>query len=286
MKAAPPSNAYGADEGAHEVEVTIDGEGSDGGTFSGKEATADIGKYSSPEDTRSIGQPAVPAQLRREVRRLFDGSAYEAFDRNRKSGSLNTGALASFSTGNTRLFKRRADVEGIDSAVVILVDISGSMFSRKQRGPGETSYNLFDIAAPAAVALAETLKAARVEVSIVAFGDCFSVVKGFNEPLNKATRAFNRIRNGGGTEDFAAVKLAHQLLLSHPAQRKVCFVITDGVGDTLNTNAQCVSGEALGITTIGLGIQHHVSAAYPQSVRVDNLADLGRAAFDKIKVAA
>jgi hypothetical protein len=40
------------------------------------------------------------------------------------------------------------------------------------------------------------------------------------------------------------------------------------------------------VTTIGIGIQQDVDSVYPNAVRVDNLADMGAVAFNKLKLAA
>jgi hypothetical protein len=42
------------------------------------------------------------------------------------------------------------------------------------------------------------------------------------------------------------------VLLSRPEVRKICFSITDGIGNTSRVRKQCESGARLGITTIGV----------------------------------
>jgi cobalamin biosynthesis protein CobT len=95
-----------------------------------------------------------------------------------------------------------------------------------------------------------------------------------------------KLRVEGGTKDYSALRLAHGLLLRHPAQRKVVFSLSDGDGDTREARAQNIAASRLGITTIGIGIRHDVSFVYAQCVRVDDLADLGQTMFKHIKLAA
>ena len=72
----------------------------------------------------------IPAKLRYTVRKLFENSGFEEYQNNRKSGSLNVRALPTMAH-NDRLFKRRKEHDGIDSAVTIVLDVSGSMFKNK-----------------------------------------------------------------------------------------------------------------------------------------------------------
>jgi hypothetical protein len=69
-------------------------------------------------------------------------------------------------------------------------------------------------------------------------------------------------------------------------RRKIVFVVTDGRGDPDAVRQQVNSGNAFGVTTIGVGIKSSVSDIYPNSVEVRDMADLGNASFKQIKLAA
>jgi hypothetical protein len=127
------------------------------------------------------------------------------------------------------------------------------------------------------------LDAAGVESALVSFGSESSTIKGFSKNSKRVASLLPRLGEGGGTNDYAGLLHAHSLLHTRQTARKVCFVLTDGEGDTANTRAQAISGENLGITTIGIGIQHDVSKVYKHAVRVNRAADLGTAMFSKIK---
>ena len=64
------------------------------------------------------------------------------------------------------------------------------------------------------------------------------------------------------------------------------FSVTDGEGDTRETRQQVMSGERLGITTVGVGIQLDVSNVYPNNIKVADSNDLAGASFKQIKLAA
>jgi len=223
-------------------------------------------------------QVTVPAKMRYDLKRLFDKSGVEEFQPGRKTGALNVRALPSMARGNDRLFKRRLEVEGIDSAVVIVLDVSGSMEE-------VCSGNRIRPAVKTLAALLESLNAAGVATCVLTFANDTSVLKPWAMPVKKALGEIKGVRCGGSTNDYFAVRHAHELLLARSEARKVCFVITDG-GGAAYTALQVQSGQRLGLTTVGVGIGVDISSTYPQSVCIDDVSKLGEVAFSQIKLAA
>lgn len=215
----------------------------------------------------------VPGALRYNLKRLFDNSALTEFGLRRRAGSVDVNALPRLGSSD-RLFKRRSETEGIDSAVIILLDVSGSM--RRAR---------IQPAVECCAALLDSLDRAQVATMVLTFGTFTSVTKQWADRKAKAIAALSKVEAHGGTNDFFAVRYAHKLLSQRPEARKVCIVLSDGCGQVDATARQVQAGEALGITTIGIGIQSDVSRVYPQSVTVENLSDLGAASFKQIKLA-
>lgn len=221
----------------------------------------------------------IPAKLRYTVRKLFENSGFEEFQHNRKSGVLNVRALPTMAH-NDRLFKRRKEHDGIDSAVTIVLDVSGSMF-RQGRPLESKMYH----AILATYALLDTLSKAGVATSVVTFGCEVSLLKDFNVPYQRVKPMLERLQSGGGTQDYVALSYAHGLLLNRQEERKVCFLLTDGIGNADACREQALSGENLGITTIGIGIRSDVTHIYKNAVTIDKLDDMGTVAFDKLKLA-
>jgi hypothetical protein len=251
-------------------------EGGTFGTYSTDTSVKDETHHLSDHTRSDLINAPVPAKLRYEVKRLFDDSGLSDFNRNRKAGAVNVHALPTVATGNDRVFKRRLEVDGIDSAVVICLDVSGSMFDDHLIAPAIATCR----------ALLETLDAAGVKTAVVAFGSNISVPKGFNRNVKIANARLGTVKQGGSTNDYNALRYAHQMLLQRPENRKIVFVITDGQGEPYAVRQQVTSGNALGITTIGVGIRTNVSSVYGQAVKVNNIADLGNASFKQIKLAA
>lgn len=265
----------GASTEAMEVEPSINLDPGEAGTFwDGSGATAP-GAHLRAKDSilsRELNSN-VPGRLRHEVRRLFDNTGSTLFTRNRKSGSINVHALHRHSLTD-RVFQQRRDIEGVDSAVVVLLDVSNSMRDR------------LDTAASVGAVLAETLTAAGVQTAIISFGSRASMVTNFGTPVAKVKQAMRRLGLGGVTNDYAAVRMASDLLLPRSEQRKVMFVITDGCGKKSECAEQVRAATALGITVIGIGIQFDITNVYPNSIIINKMEDFGKVVFNQIKLAA
>jgi len=218
---------------------------------------------------------AVPSRLRHEVRKLFEDSGLDEFQLNRKAGQINPSALASIATGNVRVFKRHHEEGGIDSAVVIVLDASGSM-------SGSRTVN----AVKTCVALYETLNQAGVAVQIIAFNHHTSVLVPFNTPVAKAKRILAKFNPNYATNDYFAIRYAHEILNARPESRKIAFVLTDGNGWADEVIAQIKQGNNLGITTVGVGIELDVSRVYENNICIRDVKDLANASFNKIKLVA
>lgn len=278
---AGKTKGVGKDARAIEVEPNLDPIGDAGtGSYSKTYALADKQRHVGVTAQHKI-KAMQSGKLRYEVRKLFENSALEEWQVNRKSGSLNSSALHSVAAGNVAVFKRHHEEAGIDSAVVIVLDVSSSMWAADNKGT-----LLINHSVNVCAALVDTLHRAGVAVSVITFGGRTSILKDWSMHPKKLNALLPLIMQGGDTNDYFAIRYAHEMLLARPEQRKVVFSITDGVGDALSTMKQVATGERIGITTVGVGIYHDVKSVYPNAVRVDNLDDMASASFKQIKVAA
>jgi hypothetical protein len=218
----------------------------------------------------------VPSKLRHEVRMLFENSGLDEFQMNRKSGKINASALSSISTGNVHVFKRHHEEGGINSAVSIVLDASASMDDKnKDQLAIETTYALY-----------ETLTQAGVAVQVITFDNRTSVLVPFNTPVLKAKGIMKRFETNGSTNDYFAIRYAHEQLLARPETRKVCFVLTDGEGHVNMVKYQINQGNRLGITTVGVGIGVSVAKVYDKHVDILKIKELATASFKQIKLVA
>lgn len=227
-------------------------------------------------------KPVGGAKLRYEVRRLFEMSGIDEYQFNRRHGQLDAGNLHTIAAGNDRVFKRHHEEGGIDSAVVFIMDCSGSMFSGYENAR-------MSAAAPVMATMLDTLDRAGVATSVITFGSQVSMLKPWNMTKAKAMPLIARMTSGADNSDSQALRYAHGLLLNRPEQRKVVFILADGgVGNTEQKRCkkQAKSGEHLGITTIGVGIHADLSSMYPNNIYIKNLDELAGASFKQIKLAA
>lgn len=262
-----------------EVEPTLPPEGEGAGrVYSEVDSLCPTSRHVAMHPLRDV-RAQVPAALRYNLKRLFDNSSRTEFGLRRQSGAVDVNALSRVGISD-KVFKRRSETEGIDSAVVLVIDVSGSM----SRGTSSIATRI-NSAAECCAALLETLDRAQVATAVLAFNHSTSTIKGFHERRTAAVEALRRLDVCGGTNDFFAVRYAHKMLLARREQRKVCIVLTDGNGSPEATRRQVQAGEALGITTIGIGIQLEVGDVYPQHVNVQDVAGLGAASFKQIKLA-
>ena len=219
------------------------------------------------------------AKLKYETRRLFENSGIDEFQPNRKSGILDSRRLYSVATGNDRVFKRHVEEGGIDSAITFILDCSGSMFG------GEKCR--MATAIPVLYTMLDVLDRAGCATSIVTFGTRTSLLKPWGMGKNQARQLLERIKNGHDNSDSTALRYAHTLLMKRPEQRKVAFILCDGgvvEHEEKACREQAMTGERLGITTIGVGIEENLSRMYPNNITVDR-RNLAETSFKQIKLA-
>lgn len=219
--------------------------------------------------------PVVPAKLRHEIKRLFDKTSFEEFQPGRRSGALDTRTVHT-SGFSDRVFKRHMEEGGIDSAVAICIDCSGSMSGKRMKTALEATHALLD-----------ALGRAQVKTSVIIFESDIAVLKDWGDSTAKAKERLTHVTDSGGTNDYFAIRYAHDKLALRPEARKVCFVITDGEGrDKRGTRHQVKVGEAIGITTLGLGIRLDITPTIPKSVTIHDYNDLAGATFQQFKLVA
>lgn len=274
----------GAESPARQVEpgCPVAGDTGSGGRFDRGSASEMYGTlYSSSKNWPTA--TAGCGKIRNEIKRLLENTGRSDWSPHRKAGSLNVRALPSISTGNVNLFKRRDEVEGVDSAVLILLDNSGSM----EYVSKESKITRVEAAVPVVVALHAAATAAGAAVAVDAFSIATTPVVGWGAPTAKLAGLISKIDPNYNTNDYMAVRLAGDKLLARPEQRKVLIVITDGNGDRERTSKHVAALERCGVTVIGIGIMlsSEMTSVYPSSINVKNLQDLASASFKHIKVA-
>ncbi|MFW5498884.1 MULTISPECIES: cobaltochelatase CobT-related protein [unclassified Maridesulfovibrio] len=204
-------------------------------------------------------------------------------DRIGRHGRLSTAHLHRIAVGNPRMFRRRQESRGINTAVHILMDCSGSM--RRRIG-------LASKVCHTVVSALNSINGVNVGVS------AFPAVRtsggdNYDEPtvapvLNHGQKLHSRfgLAASGSTPLGEALWWTFQQMLPLPENRKIILCITDGVPDNpASTQKAIKDGSKNGFEIYGLGINSEaVFHLFPGKSRViTELSDLAPAMFDLLQ---
>lgn len=211
--------------------------------------------------------------LHGQIARLLVSEERNQRTHHETSGRLDRRALVRMRTGAGDVFSRRDYMPGNDTAVMILVDCSGSM-----------RHDRMATAQAAAWAIAKAAEAAGGKLAIMGFyGGRNSVrltlVKDFGQQANTAAGAIHGLQATSYTPLSAAIITASQAMADVQATRRIIMVLTDGMCDLGPRAVQmaCRIAGDHGVETVGIGIQcEAVTAAFPSdySVCVNDLQQL------------
>lgn len=196
-----------------------------------------------------------------------------------RRGRLDTGHLHRLAVSDPRVFRIKSERSGIDTAVHILLDCSGSMVRR------------IHLACQACYAVASALEASRINVAVTAF-------PGAQLPNGSYTTVSPIIRHGqkvhtsldlgpaGGTPMGESLWWVMQDMLPLTEKRKLILVLTDGDPDSANCATQAIrQGMLAGFEIYGVGITSSaiMSLLPGRSVVVNAVADLASAMFSLLQ---
>ncbi len=179
---------------------------------------------------------------------------------------LDRRVLTRLSSGDTRVFQRREEKKDVNTAVVLMLDFSGSM--------GNQSNNRkIQVATRSCYIVHEALAAIpRVKVASGAFNghtDALYLMCGFGD--KPSSGKFN-LNGSGGTMLGHALYWSYAELMNRPEPRKICIAFSDGdTGDPNETRSAIKAMEAAGIQVLGIGIQDHSMKIYlPEKSEIIN----------------
>ena len=254
--------------------------------------------------------------MRRRLERTLLARQNRDWNPAQESGRLDSRRLGSVLTGNVHVFKTRTDMPDMDTAVSMLVDMSGSMFSGTPKR--------IDLAQQTAIALCQVMEKVGVAYELLGFnqltavppshrekGRRFSrpksidhfIFKQFDEslrdargPIGSMARLVYHVDRRQGTVnnvDGEAVNWAWLRLLARREQRRILIVLSDGQPAFYCRYARGPQGHLIetietihqhgGVELVGIGIQSDaVRHFYPRFVVVNNLSDLAGEAIDQL----
>lgn len=244
--------------------------------------------------------------MKNKLRRSLMARQQRDWDFGREFGRLDSKRLVAASQGVKQVWKRRTDREDHDTAISILIDLSGSMGGTKAR-----------TARDCAIALAECFEGTNMSYRISGFSNNnfhgrahkthkgqyhryerldHSIFKDYDDPLRVTRGSVYMIDQavGGNNSDYDFVDKELYDLSRRPEQRKVLFVLSDGhvacTSDASTNEHNRLIKENLkyykkrnGVESVGIGIMSSaVKDIYPDYVVVQNVGELSGAAFNML----
>lgn len=245
--------------------------------------------------------------MSRKLSRAFMAKQDRQWDAGRDAGRLDSRRLVAAVNGAVNVFKVREEASDVDTAVMILVDMSGSMSGSK-----------LVMARRVSVALCETLDRTTVAYEVVGFGtyeqgipydernDAQSgwfdrvspirhyIFKAFEDSLHMSRGAIGTMARHEmhHNVDGESVLWAHERLKRRPESRRIMLVLSDGspefVGCSHDKRMQHMRDAVSHITRegtemIGVGIESDaVSRFYERHTVIWNLDDLSKGALDQL----
>ncbi len=213
---------------------------------------------------------AESARLTARLQGLVESHTMAQVRTVRRGRVLSRAHLHRLAVGDARVFQRKEQTVAPDTALHLLVDLSGSMGHGADR-----------IALDAALSLALALEPMRgVSCAVTAFpslrGGDSAVTRILSHGDRIAARAGAFVQHArGGTPMTGALWYAAADLLARREARKVILTLTDGGPDDWDSaKAMVERASAAQLEMIGVGIGISVDRLFPVAIRIDAVADL------------
>jgi len=196
-----------------------------------------------------------------------------------RRGTLHANSLYRLQVGNARVFQKESVQLGLNTAVHVLLDVSGSMAG----APINLANRACFVVATALSHIGGVNPAVTVFPATTVTNSVFPIMR-----HGQAVSDLFDIRASGGTPLAGALWWILQTMLPLKEQRKMILVITDGMPDNpFAANNAIGVAQKLGFEVYGLGIRdEHITHLLPNTSRVVNdLPDLVPAMFTMLQVA-
>ena len=242
--------------------------------------------------------------LQKDLERAISARSLSAYSSGHRSGRLHAANLARLALGDTRVFRRKHEVNGKDVAVELVVDMSGSMAGVKLATATQAAYALASVLERIGIAneviCFTTAECAAPDLVTVKqeearIGHRYSrvealympILKGFQERMTvEVKRRFGWLPNVHDLRenvDGECIEIAARRLLARRESGKVMMVLSDGAPACYGTSGALVGHlkkvvndiSRAGISVIGIGIMSsEVTRFYPNSLVLNSINDL------------
>lgn len=204
--------------------------------------------------------------LRNRIRAYLKSETQTRHSYRDQGSRLSGSRLARLESGKMDVFRHTVTKTGVDTAISLLIDESGSMGDLA----GGTKYPYL-VAAEAAFTIAESVEGIKgVAMSVSAFPQyndkgeyAVAEVKPFSQPLRKAVNAFSGIKPQGTTPLAEALLATAISIYKRGEGRKILICATDGDPDDEEALIEVIKQIAkMGVELVGIGIGTSVVRKY------------------------
>jgi hypothetical protein len=223
------------------------------------------------DDARRTLLPGIPGKLVTVLLRALQALKRKPFLVSAAGPRIATSQLWRLKKlGDTRVFKKRAGAIGVDAAISVLLDRSGSMEEHGfEQAVGVTQAFLLAL---------QRINGVRTSLDVFPGSDSVSEeILAFGQNVAASRDRLASIKPDGGTPTGSAIAHRLRLLLAVRAEKRLMVVITDGKPDAPEVAlTEAVIGQAgtVGVQVIGVGIGVPLDHLFPSSLSVASVTEL------------
>ena len=228
------------------------------------------------------------ARLRRAMTGIIQAKSHEGVYTAASGRRLQASRLSRLISGSTQVFERREETQNVDTAVSVLLDLSGST--------GVAGGNLAIQSALSLITALQTVPKVKTALTVFpavalrgdAWGDNMSFIKKepcinvlpFGERLEKRVQLIGCLESLGATPLTETLARSCKVLSQRPEKRKVVIVITDGaIRDNSNSVLECMRRWGIEVAAVGIGLdssddEEYFRQAFPIYALLDDFAQL------------
>jgi len=257
-------------------EKAVEAEKSSGGYGAGAGvALADLPMLASQDPDLVSSVNRATNALRHRLQSLVESSREEEESNSCSGCNIDDFLVDRIPLGETAVFTQEIDIDAVDTAVLVLLDRSGSMRSG------------IETARRAALAIGMALEQIQDLVVSVAAFPAHSGHTGvipltlFGESPKRTAGRYAVLNASGGTPMSEAIWWALDQLVQRHESRKMLFVVTDGRPDNPKTADHAIAaGRSLGVELYGIGVgKTDVTERFDQSAEIETVDQLASMMF-------
>jgi cobaltochelatase CobT len=198
---------------------------------------------------------------------------------------LNSRVLSRVRLGNSSVFQRKVDGEGISTAVELVLDFSSSMNAMLL-----DQVSRLDATVGLAYGLGDLLDEYDVPFQVVSYSEAYATMKAFGDDWTAVRTRRSQPKIEGGTWTGMAVQKALGDLVVRPEERKLMIVVTDGSTSDLDLLMSCYSeAQHLGVEVASVMVGPVIPSIQALAEKfgfkansINTSAGLGRYAVEKV----